>query len=156
MKRPGPAIPQQRSSTETPGAMPARRARPRISPARMKLSCSTNSPRAKAETRACSRPRTKGARSSCFTPGRMAAGAGKSSRGAGVLPGMEPTHGSAAVLEHGHAAFPPLTPTRAVLAGAVAGLAAQVMLIAGIAEIAALSGAGLDLAGWLVGIGCGV
>ncbi len=52
MNRPGPATPQHRSSTETPGAMPARSARARISPARMKLSCSTNSPGGYADTRA--------------------------------------------------------------------------------------------------------
>src|SRR4051794_7407386 len=44
MSRPGPATPQQRSSTDTPGATPARCARARISVADMKLSCSTNSP----------------------------------------------------------------------------------------------------------------
>jgi hypothetical protein len=38
MSRPGPATPQHRSSTETPGAMPARAAKDRISPASMKLS----------------------------------------------------------------------------------------------------------------------
>ena len=46
MNRPGPPTPQHRSRTETPGAMPARSARARISPAPMKLSCSTYSPRA--------------------------------------------------------------------------------------------------------------
>src|SRR5436190_13108415 len=43
MNLPGPATPQHRSSTETPGAIPARTASSRISAARMKLSCSTNS-----------------------------------------------------------------------------------------------------------------
>jgi hypothetical protein len=44
MNRPGPATPQHRSSTETPGATPAATASSRISLARMKLSWPTNSP----------------------------------------------------------------------------------------------------------------
>ena len=56
-RRPGPAMPQHRSSTFVPGPMPACIARVRISPAVMKLSCPTNSPGAYAATRArCERP----------------------------------------------------------------------------------------------------
>src|SRR5689334_20438715 len=43
MNRPGPPTPQHRSSTDTPGPTPARCASARISLARMKLSCPTNS-----------------------------------------------------------------------------------------------------------------
>jgi hypothetical protein len=45
---------------------------------------------------------------------------------------------------------------RAVHAGPVAGLAAQAVLLAGIAGAVAVSGFGLGVAGWVVGILCGV
>ena len=50
-----------------PGCDAGRRASARISPARMKLSCPTNSPGAYADTRARCSASTNGARSSCFT-----------------------------------------------------------------------------------------
>jgi phosphatidylglycerophosphate synthase len=43
---------------------------------------------------------------------------------------------------------------RAALVGPATGLVAQVLLIAAIARAVALSGAGLDVAGWVVGIAC--
>ncbi len=44
----------------------------------------------------------------------------------------------------------------AVQAGPVIGIIAQVLLIAALAEIVALSGVGLGAAGWVVGVACGV
>jgi hypothetical protein len=44
---------------------------------------------------------------------------------------------------------------RAVQAGPVAGLIALVLLIAALAGVVALSGAGLSAAGWVVGVSCG-
>jgi hypothetical protein len=67
LNRPGPATPQHRSRTETSGAMSARRASARISPARIKLSCPMNSPEGYAGTRARARALAIRARSSCFT-----------------------------------------------------------------------------------------
>ena len=45
---------------------------------------------------------------------------------------------------------------RAVQAGPVTGLIAQVLLIAALAGIAALNGVDLAAAGWVVGVTCGV
>ncbi len=45
---------------------------------------------------------------------------------------------------------------RAVQAGPVTGIIAQVLLIAALAEIVALSGVGLGAAGWIAGVTCGV
>jgi len=73
MNRPGPATPQHRSSTDTPGAIPALTAKERISAARMKLSWSTNSPGGKADRRARLSAWSKETRSSCFM---VAAGEG--------------------------------------------------------------------------------
>ena len=84
---------------------------------------------------------------------------------------MEPTHAAAAA--DYEVALPPalLEPgdrlahrtagqrrrsTRAVHAGPVTGLVAPVLLMAAIAGGVAVSGVGLDLAGWIVGIACGV
>jgi phosphatidylglycerophosphate synthase len=47
-------------------------------------------------------------------------------------------------------------PVRAVHAGPVTGLVAQMLLIAAIAGAVAVSGVGLNLTGWVVGIACGV
>ena len=103
-------MPQHRSSTVTPGPMPACTARARISPAVMKLSCPTNSPGAYADTRARCSARSNGARSSCLmavlpaapsAPDLAAAGAGKVRRRASVRINVSPrrTHDSEARCE---------------------------------------------------------
>src|SRR3954470_20939284 len=129
--------------------MPACTARARISRAVMKLSCPTNSPGAYADVRAPRRARSNGARSSCLmallhgppsAPDLAAAGAGKVRRPAGVRINVSPRrshHIGGAV--------------RVSQAGPVAGLVAQLLLLAVLAGTA-----GLGTAGWVVGLACAV
>src|SRR4051794_36786223 len=149
MNRPGPATPQHRSSTETPGAIPACRASARISVARMKLSCSTNSPRGYADMRARRSALKNGARSSCFMRARTYGDgrtytAAMSSRGATPAAAVLPVP---AYREHWMRAVRPTLVTGAIV---------QLPLLAVLAGIAALSGVGLSPAGWAVGLTCGV
>src|SRR3954471_22648942 len=127
--------------------MPACAARARISRAVMKLSWPTNSPGAYADVRAPRRARSNGARSSCLmallhgppsAPDLAAAGAGKVRRPAGVRINVSPRrshHIGGAV--------------RVSQAGPVAGLVAQLLLLAVLARTA-----GLGTAGWIVGLAC--
>src|SRR4051812_7258767 len=129
--------------------MPACTARARISRAVMKLSCPTNSPGAYADVRAPRRARSNGARSSCLmallhgppsAPDLAAAGAGKVRRPAGVRINVSPRrshHIGGAV--------------RVSQAGPVAGLVAQLLLLAVLAGTA-----GLGAGRWGVGPSCAV
>jgi phosphatidylglycerophosphate synthase len=135
--------------------MPARRARARISVARMKLSCSTNSPGAYADSRARCRARTNGARSSWFTaPGRPTRWAilgptfaAASERTGAPRPPYLP-HITPVSTPHAHEYDGTLP---AVLVFPATGLIAPVLLVAALAATV-----GLDGAGWVVGVACGV
>src|SRR4051794_21136382 len=148
MSRPGPATPQHRSSTRAPGAIPARPASARISPAPMNPSCSTNSPGAYAETRARRRAWSSSARVQRIVIRRtMPVAARKAGDGASVLMGMNVPHRSPA--RWGRR----LRPARS---GTATALVAQALLFGVIAASLAIGDDGLSTAGWAVGISCEV
>src|SRR4051812_18526013 len=142
-------MPQHRSSTVTPGPMPALTASARISPAVMKLSCPTNWPDACADTRARFSARSNGARSSCLiavVPSRPSA-RDLAAPGSGGLrrraERRDKVHGRRTPEFGGK--------VRASQAGPATGLIAQVLLLAVLQGIAGLGAAGRN-----VGIVCAV
>ncbi len=121
---------------------------PRISPASMKLSCSTNSPGAYADTRARRRACTNGARSSCLMPAPQAYSSRslvRPSRRAGKPDDGVP-RSARGTHEHGEAVRMVQVGSvtgataRTVQAGPVTGLIAQVALLATLAGTVGLGG----------------